>query len=98
MEKITREQAWKSVEKVQHPAINFSLSELGILKDIDISGEMLTITLALPFPKIPIIDTLVNSLIEPLSQYDIEIGVETVIMTEQERQRFFDLEHQGWKK
>ncbi len=97
MEKITQEKAWKMLEKVQHPAINFSLAELGILKDIDISGEMLTITLALPFPEVPIIDTLVNSLVEPLSQYDMEIGVETVLMTEQEKQRFFDLEHQGWK-
>ena len=97
MEKLTQDKAWKALEKVQHPAINFSLAELGILKDIDISGEMLTITLALPFPEIPIIDTLVNSLVEPLNKYDIEIGVETVLMTEQEKQRFFDLEHQGWK-
>ena len=97
MDKLTQEKAWKTLEKVQHPAINFSLTELGILKDIDISGEMLTITLALPFPEIPIIDTLVNSLVEPLSQYDMEIGIETVLMTEQEKQKFFDLEHQGWK-
>ena len=88
MEKVSLEQAWKSVEKVQHPAINFSLKELGILKDIDISGDILTLTLALPFPEIPIIDALVNSLAEPLSRFDIEIAVETVLMTEQEKQRF----------
>ena len=97
MEKLTRDKAWELLKQVQHPAINFSLAELGILKDIEISGDMLTITLALPFPEIPIIDTLVNSLVEPLSSYDMEIGVETVLMTEQEKQRFFDLEHQGWK-
>ncbi|HIE16087.1 MAG TPA: DUF59 domain-containing protein [Bacteroidales bacterium] len=98
MEKLTRDQAWKILEKVEHPAINFSLAQLGILKDIDISGEMLTITLALPFPNIPIIDTLINSLVEPLSDYEMEIGIETILMTEQEKQHFFDLEHKGWKK
>ena len=89
MEKLTRDKAWELLKHVQHPAINFSLAELGILKDIEISGNMVTITLALPFPNIPIV--------EPLSSYDMEIGVETVLMTEQEKQRFLDLEHQGWK-
>jgi len=33
-----------------------------------------------------------------LSDYEMEIGIETILMTEQEKQHFFDLEHKGWKK
>jgi len=98
MATLTKEQALELVKDVQHPSINNTLLNLGILKDLTVTdGNFVTLTLALPFPEIPILDMLINSLAQPLIEHGAEIGVETVLMTEEEKQRFFELEKAGWK-
>jgi len=94
---ITKEQAWKAIENVAHPSINNTLKNLGIAKDLVVDGNEVTLTVAVPFPNIPILNDLVISLVEPLNKIGAEVFVEVVVMTEEEKQRFLELEKQGWK-
>jgi len=48
---------------VKHPAIDRTLTELGILKDITVEGDTVFVTLAFPFPGIPIRELLVESVL-----------------------------------
>ena len=98
MATFTKEQALEIVKDVKHPSIDNTLLNLGILKDLTVSNDnFVTLTLSLPFPEIPILDMLINSLAQPLMEAGAEIGVETVVMTDEEKQRLFELEKAGWK-
>jgi len=58
---IFEENFRKAIAKVRHPAINCTLVELGIVKDITVKGNKVAVTIAFPVPNIPIRDTIVNS-------------------------------------
>jgi len=92
-----KEKVEKLVGDVMHPAINASLVELGMVKEIDISENKIGILFAFPFPNIPIEGQLVNSVREPLSGLGLDIEVRTSIMDESERQRFLVIEHANWR-
>jgi len=93
----TKEEVLESISGVMHPAINNSLVNLGIVKDVIVEDETATVIFALPFPKIPIINDLIFSVSQPIMNLDIKFKYETVLMTEQEKSRFMQLEAQGWK-
>jgi len=82
--------------KVKHPAINRTLRELGIIKDISIKDNKVLITMALPFPNIPIIDQLVSSIKEPIEKLGVEVEVKQTIMNQEELQAFLKMEEAGW--
>ncbi len=94
---LTEEQAWKAIENVMHPSINNTLKNLGIAKDLKVEGNTVTLTMAIPFPNVPILNDLAVSLVEPLTNLGAEVYVEVVVMTEEEKQRFLQLEKEGWK-
>ena len=94
---ITLESAWKAIESVQHPAINNTLKNLGIAKDLSVNGNEITLTIAIPFPNVPILDELAMSLVEPLTKLGAEVYVEVVVMNDEEREHFLRLEKEGWK-
>jgi len=80
-----------------HPAINASLVELGIVKEINTSENKIEILFALPFPGIPIMAQLINSVRAPLLGLGVNVEVTTSIMTEDEKNRFLEIEHAKWK-
>jgi metal-sulfur cluster biosynthetic enzyme len=84
------------LDKVKHPAINCTLRELGIIKDISIKDNKVLITMALPFPNIPIIDQLVSSIKEPIEKLGVEVEVKQTIMNQEELQAFLKMEEEGW--
>ncbi len=94
---LTIEEAWKAIENVPHPSINDTLKNLGIAKDLAVDGNTVTLTIAIPFPNVPILNDLAVSLVEPLTQLGAEVYVEVVVMTDEERERFLQLEKEGWK-
>lgn len=93
----TKEDIYKSIENVMHPAINFSLVKLGIVKDIILEDETAKVIFALPFPNIPIINDLIFSVSQPIMNMDLKFKYETVLMTEGEKARFMQMETEGWK-
>ena len=96
---VTREEAIRAIQDVEHPAINCSLLKLGIAKEIEVENNKITLTIALPFAGIPeqMQYKLANSLVEPLSKLGSEIAVQGVVMTETEKRNFLALEKANWK-
>ncbi|MBC8181698.1 DUF59 domain-containing protein [candidate division KSB1 bacterium] len=94
---ISEEYIRREVANVEHPTINCSLVELGIVKSIDITNEKVIITMAFPFPNIPIEDYLVDNVRESIEEIDAAVEIETVVMTKKELQNFLALEKKNWK-
>ena len=94
---ISEQDVHKEVSEVMHPTINCSLLELGMVKNIEIINGIIKITMAFPFPNIPIEDYLINSVKEAIEAFDAEVEIETVIMTKEELQKFLALEKENWR-
>lgn len=97
MNNILKEKIENAIANVMHPAINLSLTTLGIVKEIKISDKKVEVTFAFPFPNIPIGDQLINSIKIPVTNLGVEFDDQVVIMTEEERQKFLQLEASAWK-
>ena len=93
---ISEKDIFNLVDKVKHPAINRTLHELGIIKDISTKDNKILITIALPFPNIPIIDQLVSSIKEPIEKLGVEVEVKQTVMNQEELQAFLKMEEEGW--
>ncbi|MEA1986454.1 MAG: metal-sulfur cluster biosynthetic enzyme [Candidatus Marinimicrobia bacterium] len=85
------------IEGVKHPAIDHTLYDLGIVKSYNIEENSAKIVMALPALNIPIIDTLIQSLKQPLSELNYETDIEKVVMTQEDVQKFFAMEQSAWK-
>ncbi|MCW3139942.1 MAG: iron-sulfur cluster assembly protein [Methanophagales archaeon] len=96
MGEISEEKVRNAVAQVRHPAIDRTLMELGILKDITVEGDKVIITLAFPFPGIPIRELLVESVREPVEEMGAKVEVKTTVMTAEELQAFLAMEQEAW--
>lgn len=87
------------VAEIKHPAIDRTLVDLGIVKEITVNGNKVLVTMALPFPGIPtqVKDYLVNSVVEQIKKMDVEVKVDVTIMNQEELQAFLDMEQESWK-
>ena len=97
VENISEETIRSTLEEVKHPAIDRSLLDLGIIKDITVKDSKVLITMALPFPNIPIIDQLVDSIKDPIEQNGVDVEIKQTIMSQDELQRFLMMEQESWK-
>ncbi|MHA1769922.1 MAG: iron-sulfur cluster assembly protein [Candidatus Thorarchaeota archaeon] len=84
--------------RVMHPAINASLVELGIVKNVEASDGKIQVLMAFPFPGIPIANQLVSSVRRPLETLGVEVEISTSLMNEEEKNRFLVIEHAKWKQ
>nr|QNO54816.1 hypothetical protein ENONAMDD_00007 [Methanosarcinales archaeon ANME-1 ERB7] len=87
------------VAEIKHPAIDRTLVDLGVVKEITVTGNKVLVTMALPFPGIPtqVRDYLVNSVVEQIKKMDVEVKVDVTIMNQEELQAFLDMEQESWK-
>jgi len=87
------------VAEIKHPAIDRTLVDLGVVKEITVKGNKVLVTMALPFPGIPtqVKDYLVNSVVEQIKKLDVEVEVELTIMNQEELQAFLAMEQESWK-
>ncbi len=95
---MTKEDVIKNISDVMHPAINFSLVKLGIVNDVKVKNNTVTVLFALPFPNIPILYDLIFSISQPIMDMGLEFKYETRIMTEIEKNEFLKLEAEGWNE
>ncbi|MBN1251627.1 MAG: DUF59 domain-containing protein [Bacteroidales bacterium] len=93
----TIEEVVAELRKVGHPAIDYSLIELGILTDIDLENNKVDVVFAFPFPNIPIADQLINSVAIPVKNMGLEFNYSIRGMNDEEKTMFMTLESQGWK-
>ncbi len=94
---MTKQDVLNELEKVGHPAINYSLIKLGIVNDVELNENKVSVVFAFPFPNIPIADTLVNSIERPVKSMGLDFDYKIRVMTEEERSRFLQLEAEAWK-
>ena len=71
--------------------------ELGIVKEVSLKDNKVTIVIAFPALNIPIGDYLVNSIKEPIEKIDLTIEVKITAMNQNELNKFLDLEQKNWK-
>jgi len=94
---ISESEVRKALDQVRHPAIDFTLTELGIVKEVSVIGNSVTITLAFPSAGIPIESRLINSVREPVEELGVEVEVKTTLMNPNEVQEFLAMEQSAWK-
>ncbi|WP_457563519.1 iron-sulfur cluster assembly protein [Caminibacter pacificus] len=87
----------KTIESIQHPAIATSLTNLGILQDVDIEGDTVKATFVWPFANIPIKEQIINSVKAPLNAKGLKFEYNERIMNEDEKQKFLELEKKYWR-
>ena len=97
VEDISEESVRDLLKEVKHPAIDRSLLDLGIVKDIVVKDDKVVITMALPFPNIPVIDQLVSSIKEPIEKIGVEVEIKQTVMNQEEVQKFLTMEQENWK-
>lgn len=85
------------ITKVPHPFINSSLTELGIVTDIDLEDGIVSLVFAWPFPDIPIREQLIASIEQVVKDLDLKLEFTERIMTTAEKNDFLILEKKGWK-
>ena len=87
---ITGKQVFNALRGVMHPEMKRNLVELGMIKDVAAEGKEVTVTVALPFEKIPIKDDLVQSVREAVKELDpaLKVQVDLVEMNQRERAAF----------
>ena len=93
----TKEDVIKTISGIQHPAIAYSLLELGIVKDVELNENAVTATFAFPFPNIPIAEQLINSISVPIKSLGFDVEYSVVTMTEEEKAKFMKMEMEAWK-
>ncbi|RLC49609.1 MAG: metal-sulfur cluster biosynthetic enzyme [Candidatus Cloacimonadota bacterium] len=91
------QKAIEIIKGVEHPAINHSLYDLGIIKSYEIKENNVQIVVALPALNIPIIDMLINSFKHPLEAMQAKVEINTIVMTQEELQKFLAMEQNAWK-
>jgi len=94
---ISESEVRKVLDQVKHPAIDLTLTELGIVKEISVIENSVTITLAFPSAGIPIESRLINSVREPVEKLGAEVEVKTTLMNPNEVQEFLAMEQSAWK-
>jgi len=96
---ISEEDVHHTIEQVMHPEISRTLVELGMVRDIALKDDEVTLTLVLPFLGIPdsIKDYLVKGLRQAVMSLGANVEIKVAEMNEEERLAFLAMEQKGWK-
>ena len=96
---ILAEDVHQAIEQVLHPEINRTLVELGMVKDIAVKHNDVTLTLVLPLLGIPVSvkDYLMNSLRQAVMKLGAKIEIRVAEMNQEERLAFLAMEQESWK-
>jgi metal-sulfur cluster biosynthetic enzyme len=94
---MTQEYVLNVLSQVEHPAISYSLIKLGIVTDVKLTGNKVSVVFAFPFPNIPVADLLINSISQPVKSLGLEFEYTIRVMTQEEKNRFLQLEAEAWK-
>ncbi len=98
MERLSRQGVETALSKAMHPEINYSLVKLGMIKNVEVSEGVVSLTLVLPFLNIPIKDDLIRLVKGAISKLgkNVRVGVKISEMSEEEREKFLAMAREGW--
>ena len=94
---MEEKEVMEMLDMVKHPEIDASLVELGMIKGAKIEDNKIKVTMAFPFPGVPIKYMLIEMVKEALKDTGMEVEIEETVMNEEELQHFFKLEQEKWK-
>ena len=96
---FSEEDVHQAIGQVMHPEINRTLVELGMVKDIVLKDDEVTLTLTLPFLAIPVSikDYLVNSLHQAVMKLGAKVKIRVAEMNQEERLAFLAMAQEGWR-
>lgn len=99
MGKFSQSDVEPALSQIMHPEINYSLVDLGMIKNVICEGKKVDLTLKLPFLKVPVKDLLITNIKKTLADLDNSIQVEINIeeMNQEERNNFTKMAKKGWK-
>ena len=97
-EGVSTDNVESTIADVTHPEIDATLLELGMIDDVRTEGEEVTIDVAIPMAGIPdaIKQLLARRLADALDSMDVELTVQFVLMDEETRENFFEMEEDNW--
>lgn len=97
-DELTVETVEDAIADVTHPEINATLVDLGMVDDIHLEDGDVTIDVAIPMAGIPdaIKQMLAQRLAAPLESMDAEVTIQFVLMDEETREQFFQMEEENW--
>ena len=95
----SRENVLRAIEQLEHPEIAVSLGDLGMILDVSVQGNTVTVAMALPTTEIPEVmrNALINIMHHPLEKLGLQLQVEFFEMTQEVRSKFFALAQANWK-
>ena len=94
---VKKEEIMEVLKGIMHPGINASLIDLGMIKDVEIKENVISIILNLPYEGVPIKYMLMDEIENALKKFDIEIKIDTREMNPAERQKFMEMAQAYWK-
>lgn len=94
---MDKETVLKALAYVEHPAINATLQDLGILSKVEITGEVIKTEFSLPFANIPIKGDMIGSVQILAESFGFKFLHTERIMNENEKARFIEIEKANWK-
>ena len=89
----------KILKEIEHPEIAYTLFDLGMMNDINISEDKVSLTLKVPMLGIPIRELLISEIKSAVKKVEenIEVEIRLEEMNEEERTRFLKMAQQGWR-
>ena len=89
----------QALSDLMHPEINYSLINLGMIKDVVCEEDKAGLTLKLPFLGIPIKEDLIQSIKGALADLDkaVQVEINEEEMNQEEREKFMSMAKEGWK-
>ncbi len=96
---LTEEEVIRVMSKTAHPEIDYSLLDLGMIKEVVVEQETVKVTINLPFPEVPIKDHLVQIVKDAIAEKHERAAVEVIfsVMNEAEREEFRRKARDKWK-
>jgi len=92
----SEEEIRKVVAQIKHPAIDCTLVDLGIVRNLVVKDDKVIIALSFPSLNIPIKDYLMRSMREPIEKLGARVEVKLTVMNQEELQKFSTMEQEGW--
>ena len=88
------------LKKIEHPEIAHTLFDLGMIKDIEIKRNKVTLSLVLPMKDVPIQDYLKKTIKEVIGEKwpSTEVIINLKEMNEQERIKFVKMAKEAWRE
>ncbi len=94
---MDKEIVLKAIAFVEHPAINATLKELGVLSKLEVVGEVVKAEFALPFANIPIKGDMIGSVHILAESFGFKFLFTERLMSEEEKKYFLEVEKANWK-